>query len=395
MNKIGRFILSGIIVFLGIVLTQQASEDSRHPEEHDHEEHGEEHVGNEISLQSDDIKKFGIKVEAVKSGKIERSIDVTGEVEWNQDRVIHIVPRVPGVVSEVYKNLGDTIKAGEVMALLESRELADMKSAYFAAEERALVAAANFEREEDLWKKKISSDQVYREAKKTLTETRIEFKSAKQKLHAIGFSEEELKTLHLDQSLTRFEVKAPIDGTIIEKHITLGEFVKNDTAIFIIADLNFVWINLHIYQRDLLSIKKGMSVLISAGHGIPGVRGEIVYMGSEMGEETRTTIVRVVLPNPDGHWRRGLFVNGKIFVEEKQVPVAIAHNTIQMINDEPCVFLKTALGFEKRKIEMGSKDKNQVEVVSGIKPGEVIAIENIYLLKSEIEKSEIGEGCAH
>ena len=167
--------------------------------------------------------------------------ELPGEIVPNADRVAHVVPRVPGVVREVRKVLGDHVRKGEILLVLDSKELADNKAAFLSAREKLDLAQSNYDREEDLWKKKISPTQDYLQAKQALTEARIELRSAEQKLHALGFSDAYLAQLpsQPDVSYIRYEVIAPFDGVIIEKHVALGEAHKEDAEIVSHRGLEF------------------------------------------------------------------------------------------------------------------------------------------------------------
>jgi cobalt-zinc-cadmium efflux system membrane fusion protein len=137
-----------------------------HQEDNDHEDHKEDKEDiqeneNVIQLSKEDMSEFGIKEDIAGSGEIHKYVKLPGEVVLNEDRLAHVVPRVPGIAREIKKVLGDQVRKGEVMAVLESRELADVKAAFLAAKERVTLAKGNFLREERLWKEKISSEQEY------------------------------------------------------------------------------------------------------------------------------------------------------------------------------------------------------------------------------------------
>ena len=152
----------------------------------------------------------------------------------------HIVPRMGGIVIDVRKNVGDQVEAGEVMAVMESRELADAKANYLAAMKRLELARSNFIRFESLWQKGAIPEKQYIEIKTTRDEGEIEKDSAEQKLRALGFTEKLLQQLPKEPtySLSRYEITSPFQGTVIQKHITLGEMLKDDTAAFVVADLS-------------------------------------------------------------------------------------------------------------------------------------------------------------
>lgn len=343
---------------------------------------------NAVLLTEAEMKEFGVEVGVAGPGKMRTTASLPGEVVINADRQAHVVPRIPGIVREVRKNLGDHVRVGEVMAVIDSRELADAKSAYLAARERTSLGEASFRREEGLWQKKISSEQEYLDAKRAFVEAGIEQRSAEQKLRALGFSDEYLKGLpsHSGESLTSYAIVAPFGGTVVEKHIALGETLREDTEAFVVADLGTVWVNLSVYQKDQAYVRRGQKVVISAGKGMPKAEGIISYIASTMGEETRTATARVVLPNPGGQWRPGLFVTADITVEEADVPLLVHKSALQTMGDETVVFVRTKDGFEPRRVSLGRTNDIFAEVMSGIEPGQPYVTTGGFTLKSELEK---------
>ena len=356
--------------------------------------HTEEQV---VRLSEAERNEFGIEVETAGSGTLQMHITLPGEVVLNADRRAQVVPRVPGVVRQVHKTLGEQVRAGEVMAVLESRELTDMKSAYLAAKERVALAEATFQREETLWKKNISPEQEYLEAKKALAEARIELRATQHTLHALGFADTYLAQLpaHPDTTFTQYTIAAPFDGTVIEKHVALGEVLKDDTLAFVVADLRSVWVDLRVYQRDVPSVRKGQPVVIAAGQGIPDAQGTIAYIGPLVGEQTRTALARVILPNPDGHWRPGLFVTGKTVVKDIDIPVLVPKTVLQTIDERPVVFVETAAGFQPQPVTLGRSNDTHVEVTAGLTPGQRYVTNGAFTLKAQLAKSTFGDEHGH
>ncbi|MFH1241563.1 MAG: efflux RND transporter periplasmic adaptor subunit [Pseudomonadota bacterium] len=357
-------------------------------------EQGKERV---VKMNQQELDEFNVELSTAGPGILEITIDLPGHIVLNADRLAHVVPRVPGVVRKVNKRLGDKVKAGEVMAVLESRELADVKAAYLASVERVSLAKASFEREEKLWKKKISAEQEFLEAKKSLAEARIEKRSAEQKLHALGFSEPYLKELpkHPDTAYTRYEIVAPFDGTVIQKHITLGESVKEDSDVFVIADLSTVWVDISVYPKDIMKVREGQKVLITIGDDISPVKGKISYVGPLIGEATRTSLARVVSPNPDGTLRPGMFITAKITVDRMKAPLLVPKTSLQTVDGQTVVFVKTDEGFEPHPVRLGREDALQVEVVDGLKPGQVYVSRGSFTLKAQLSKGAFGDGHGH
>ncbi len=357
------------------------------------EEHAQEEHADVVRMSQEQIVNNQIKVAEAGPGELTISLTLPGEVKLNADRVAHVVPRIPGVVREVFKNLGDAVKSGEVMAVLDSRELAALKAGYLAAKEREALASVLFEREAGLWAKKISAEQDYLSSKNTLAEARIVSRTAEQQLHAIGFSEAYVEQLpgQAHVSLTRYEILAPFDGVIIEKHITLGEALKEDATAFIVADLSSVWVDFNVYQKDLSVIRKGQEILVQDGAASDtGTNGVISYLGPVMGEETRTVTARVVLENPGGRWRPGQFVTGYAATEKLPVAVMIPKTAVQTFEGKPSVFLRTDEGFKPVPVTAGRGTQTHVEIVEGLTPGQPYVSEGAFLLKATLEKGALG-----
>ena len=359
--------------------------------EHEHEE------GQVIELSKEQIKEIGIELVTATGGIIDVYVNLPGEVAVNADRMAHIIPRVSGIAGEVKKKLGDTVKTGEVMAVIRSRDLADAKTGYMAAIERYDLAKTIFQREEKLWKEKVSSEQDYLDAKKGFAEANIQMRNVEQKLHALGFSQEYLEKLPLEEGsqLTKFEITAPFDGTVIHKHITLGEVVGDNADVFVVADLSTVWADLHVYPKDLMKVQKGQKVIISAGPTIPEAEAVISYVGPVVGAESRTALARVILPNSTGLFRPGLFVTAKVAIDTIQANVVVPKDSVQTLNGKKCVFIKDEHGFEPAFVKLGQSNNGFVQLTSGLDPGRQYVTKGAFELKAKIVTSTLGSHAGH
>jgi len=361
--------------------------DHEHAEDESGEHH--EHDGAVVRLSPEARATFGIETAEASPGKLERTITLPGEVRLNADRVAHIVPRVSGMVREVRKKLGDAVTPGEVLAVLDSRELADAKAADLAAASRHELAKLNVERIQKLFSQKIAPEEELLKAKQALAETDIEHRTAEAKLHALGLTQEQVESLHTekDTDYSRYEIKAPFAGKVIEKHITLGEVVNPDTSCFVLADLSNVWIDATVYPQDIPHVMVGRSVIVSAA-GADTHRGEITYVSPKVDEGTRTGMARVVVPNADGHWRPGMFVRVDLVVSEENARIVVPDSAIQTIDNQPVVFVEEHEGFEKRPVVLGRRNGTHCEVLSGLNGGERYAVTGSFILKAELGKAE-------
>ena len=340
-------------------------------------------------LSPEQIQSAGIVVETAGPAQIKTTLELPGEISLNQDKVAHVVPRLAGVVSSVRKNLGDPIRKGEVIAVIESRELAGLKSEYLSSVKKRELARTTFEREENLFKKKISSEQDYLSSKQSLEEAQITMEAAAQRLYALGLSKADLKGLSQNShtGLTGYAVRAPFDGVIIEKDISLGEAIKEDADIFIVADLSTVWVEVTIYAKDLNLVQLGLKVTVRSKPLGFEQQGTLTYLGSLVGEQTRAAKGLVVLANSDRKWRPGLFVSVELLQKEVAVPVAVSAESIQTYRDWSVVFAQFGNLFEVRPLELGRRDDHWVEVIEGLSAGEKYASKNSFVLKAELGKS--------
>lgn len=340
-----------------------------------------------VRMDEAKVKAAGIELRTAGPANIRSILQLQGEIQFNQDRVAHVVPRLAGVVVKTSKNLGDQVRKGELLAVLESQTLADLKSEHHAIQTRLELARDTFEREKRLWEEKISAQQDYLASRQALAEAEIAHRNAEQKLLALGLTHEAVMRSTGADGLTRYEIRAPLDGVVTEKHLAVGEAVKEDASIFTIADLSTVWAEMTIYPKDLAAVKLGQKVIVRVSALNAEAEGRVSYVGSLIGEQTRSAKARVTLPNPDRSWRPGLFVAVDLVQDETRVPVAVSVEAIQTYRDWKVVFGRFGDFFEARPVELGRSDGKTVEIVSGLAAGTPYAATNSFVLKADLGKA--------
>jgi len=323
-TKIVYLMVVGLAIVVGGVRAEEHDGHTEHEdhglEEADHDEHSghEEHEEGAIKLSPEVLKEFGIELATAADGSIAVETMLPGEIQINQDRLAHVVPRYPGVVLEVKKNIGDPVKKGEVVAILEGND-----------------------------------------------------------------------------SLTPYPLKAMINGVVIDKHITLGESLQTDRDVYTIADLGDVWVSVTLYQKDLSMVRKGQTVTVSGGVHMDPAKGTIDYVSPTLDERTRTGYARVVLSNPDGRWKPGMFITAEVQIGNEAAKVVIPQSALQTLEEGISVFVETDEGFEPRHVELGRANRTQVEVLSGLKAGERYVSKGGFTLKAELGRGEMDEGHSH
>jgi len=373
----------------------EVHQDTLHADEQDgYSGHSED--AQVVRLHDHEIEEFGIEIAEAGPGTLLVELELPGEVHLDPDSLVHMAPRVPGVVREVHKRLGDVVKAGDLLAVLDSRELAEAKATFLANGERLALATSNLEREKYLHEREVSSEQDYLVARQAEAEARINLQSAQQLLHALGLSEDEITGLQdpSQRDLTRYEMRAPIAGTVVEKHCTLGETLGDGSLAFVISDLSRVWVLLTVYQKDLASIRAGQRVNIVASHDLAEAAGTIEFIHPILHEGTRTTTARIVLANEDGRWKPGLFVTARVLVERVEAAVVVPRTAILTMEEHPVVFVLTDDGFVPQHVQPGRSDSRSVELLGGLRPGERYAAAGGFALKAELNKASF-EGSGH
>jgi cobalt-zinc-cadmium efflux system membrane fusion protein len=326
----------------------------------------------------------GISIARAAPATVGHVIQLPGEVRFNEDLTAHIVPRTPGVAEAVPADLGQRVRKGEVLAVISSPALADLRSAALAAQKRLGLAQITYQREKKLWEDRIAAEQDYLQAQTALREAEIAAQTARAKLSALGAGE-------ADSALSRYVLRAPFNGVVVEKHIAQGEAVKEDANVFLLSDLSSVWVEIAVTPADLESVRVGATVTISSSATGSTATGKVSYVGNLLGEQTRTAKARVVIANPDMAWRPGLFVNVALTRAEKTVPVAVVADAVQTVDGKSVVFVQVARGFKAQAVQLGASDGKLVEIVDGLAAGTAYAASGSYVVKAEQGKG----GAAH
>lgn len=342
---------------------------------------GHEQVEARVAMSDTQLKANRVEVLTAGPARIPEVLRLIGEVRFNDDRTVHVVPQLAGIVRTVSANAGDRVRKGQVLATISSQSLADQRAELLAAQNRLALARTTFEREKTLWEDKISAEQDYLQARTALQEAQIAEQNARQKLASLGSPK-------VGSDFTRYELRSPIDGIVVEKHIVLGEALKDDATVFVIADLSTVWVEMMVHAKDLNAVKIGQKATIKATAFDFTSSGAVFYVSSLMGGQSRAAKARIALPNPEGIWRSGLPVNVELVVGEVEVPVAVSQEAIQTVRDWTVIFGRYGDQFEARPVELGRSDGQFVEVVAGLNAGERYAAKNSFIIKAELGKAD-------
>ncbi len=356
-----------------------------------------------IRMPPERIEAQGIELAHAGKGVLMRILTVPGTITLDPGRVARVPGRVVGTVIEMRKRLGDAVTQGEVVAVLDSREIADSKSDYLTVSVAYDLQKTLFERTQTLWTRRITPEQRYLQARETFLEAELRLNLARQKLSALNLDPAEVveaakkeSSANSVSSLRRYEIRSLISGRVIERKVDVGSLVgsQGDPAdLYTVADLSAVWVELAVPTVDLNAIAEGQAVMIASG-GDSGKRGEgrIIFISPLVHPDTRSARVIAEIDNKAMIWRPGVTLTAGIVTGEGPVEVRVHRAAVQTIGGEQVVFVRTKSGFQSRVVTTGRSDAQHTEITSGLSAGEEIAVKNTFLLKAELAKAEAEEG---
>jgi len=395
MDKVCWFTLA----ILGLCLLGAcASEDANHKEEG---EQIEDHVEGVVHLEPPKLERAGIETVVVESRFLAARLDTTGEVDYEQDRMAHVSPRIPGRVHKVPVDLGNRVSPGTILAVIDSIELGQAKASFLAVKVAEEVARENHEREKRLYADRISSEKEMLQARAAFVEAEVSRQSAEQTLHLYGVADEEIESLRPGvPGGSLLSIRAPFAGQVVEKHVTVGELVTPEDNLFTIADLGHVWIWIDVYERDLAAVHLGDDVTVEVT-SYPGVKfeGKVTYLGQKVSADTRTVRGRIDVENREGLLRPGMFTQVHLSDPHAAgtIPsLVVPESAVQRDGEKTIVFVPLdAERFARREIEIGRTAAGVIEVRSGLKAGDRVVTSGAFFLKSELSREELGGGHEH
>ena len=340
---------------------------------------GEEEAEGLVKLSAAQAKKAGVVLAQAGPASIKKQVLLPGEIRFAEDRTAHVVPRVAGVVASVHAQLGEQVAKGQLLAVIQSPAVSDQRSELQTAQRRLSFAQSNYAREKQLWQERISAEQDYQAARQALQEAEIAVANASQKLSAIGAGA---------GGSSRYELRAPLAGMVVEKHLTVGESVTDSTASFTVSDLRSVWAEISVAAPQLPDVRMGAPVVVRATAFDSQAEGRIAYVGALIGAQTRTAPARVALANPQGVWRPGLFVDVEVLASESPVPIAVDAKAIQRPDGkESVVFVPAEGGYKAQLVQLGASDGKTTQVLAGLQAGQAYVREGSFLLRAELGKA--------
>ncbi|MBK5274926.1 MAG: efflux RND transporter periplasmic adaptor subunit [Desulfuromonadales bacterium] len=354
-----------------------------------HDEHGE---SSSVKMTAEVQKQNGVVVTPAKKLRLGGMISATGKVEANADRIAHVSPRISGKIVAVRASLGDSVSAGQALVTLDSVELGEALGRYHQSKTKLALAQSNMERIKNLVEKKIAARKDILQAETDYKMAQTELHTDEERLSLYGVSASDLKGENYKKPL--LPVRSPIGGTITEKHAIVGELSDPSKSLYTVADLSSVWVLVDINEKDLSKVHKGQAAIVSVG-AFPDLKlkGRVTYIADLVNEATRTVKARIEVVNPGRKLKPEMFATVELALpSDTPAVLAVPEDAFQELEGKKVLFVTDdGTEFEPRKVELGRASGGMAEVLAGLKEGERYAVKGSFLLKSEMQKGELGE----
>jgi cobalt-zinc-cadmium efflux system membrane fusion protein len=317
-------------------------------------------------------------------------VQLLGELKVNEGRYAEVGTPIASRVVSILAAPGQIVRKGQQLAMLQSAEIGKTRAESITAQTRLDLAKKTLERKRSLAAENIVPAREVQEAEANVATAEAEVRAARAGLRALGASDESSDSSELI-------LRSPVDGTVIERNAMQGQMADPAQPLFRIGDLSQLWLVVHAFERDAVRLTPGTTARVSFS-ALPGraFTGNVALVGKQVDASSRTIPVRIVVANSEQLLRPGMSATAWVPVgksSEKMVTVPVA--ALQRIENEWLVFLPTGQdSFEIRPVGRGRDLGTEIEIVSGLKPGERVVIEGAFLLKAEAEKAR-GEGSEH
>ncbi|HEX5060350.1 MAG TPA: efflux RND transporter periplasmic adaptor subunit [Kofleriaceae bacterium] len=346
-------------------------------------EHGNahEHGPEMIKIAPDMMRDLRVTTGKAQARAAAETVSALGELHVNEEAYAEIAAPVSARVTKILAKPGDTVKAGQVLAELASPELAQGRAEVGAAHSRVDVARANAERKRKLAADRLIPERELIEAEAALTEAEAAYKVTASSLQKFGGASG-------DSALA---LKSPIAGTVIDRSVVMGQLADPSKTLFRVGDLSTLWLHAHVFERDAVRVQPGRTATATFA-ALPGKSTEatIKWIGREVDQASRTIDVRLDVPNSDGLLRPGMSATVALPLGEvgPDTVVTVPAAAVQRVGATWAVFIPHGPGeFAVRSIGRGRDLSGEVEVLSGLQPGDEVVVEGAFLLKAEADKA--------
>ena len=351
--------------------------------------------------RADMARDIGLETATATRERLARTLMANAEAAYDGRRYAEVRPRVSGFLREVKADLGQKVRRGELLAVVDAAEIGTAKARYLTTQAAVKLAQVTSDRTQSLAKSGSVASRMELESLTALNDAQANLTEAEQRLKNFGFSDEEIERIARTKDTKGIlTITAPIDGTVVALAAARGEAVEPTTRIFAIADTSTMWLWIDVYESDIASIADGQRVNFTisgagAAEESPTFTGKITWIGTEVDPTTRTTRVRAEVANASGRLRAHQFSRAEIQTGEPHDAVIVPKDAVQRRNRQDLVFIPEADGtYRPQNVRVNRlARRNAVEVTAGLEAGQRVVTTGAFLLKTETMKDALGAGC--
>jgi cobalt-zinc-cadmium efflux system membrane fusion protein len=310
----------------------------------------------------------------------------TGTVDWDQDHSTQAITQVSGPITRIVADFGTVVKANDPLLYVASPDITGAFSTYRKAVNHMALEKQNLERQRDLLQHKAIAERDWEQAQADYNDAATDVSTALQALKILGVTEKEVTDAEQQNTTVRPELpmRAPIAGTVVQKLVQPGQVIQaGATTAFVIANVSTVWVQAHVYEKDLRSVRNGDTAEVRSASYPDVFKGTVTYIGNQLDAATRTTPVRVVTQNPAGFLKKDQFVD--LVIHDKTTRDALVVPTSAVLYDNenlPFVYVEVEQGkFGQRSITLGSQQNNMTEITQGLKETERVVTQGSLFLQ--------------
>jgi cobalt-zinc-cadmium efflux system membrane fusion protein len=347
---------------------------------------GTDSSGHAVDVALTPAQLAKVRVEAVTFAPFRTSVQTTGTVAFNGDRSTQVLAPVSGPITRILVNPGAYVRKGAALAMVTSPDFASAIATYRKAQSQYRNAQRIADLDAQLFKNDALSRREMEQAETDAAAAAADRDAAIEQMRALGLDESSIAAIRDGRAspTTTAVIRAPIEGTVVEKLVTPGQLIQaGTTPAFTIADLSTVWVLANVFETDIGLVANGEKATITTGASPAPIEGTVTYVGSLVDPSSKATAVRILAPNPRGILKRDMLVNVSIRSAQSRNALVVPLGAVLRDDQNlPFVFVALANGhFARRQIRLGARTADSLEVLSGITSGERIAMDGALFLQ--------------
>jgi cobalt-zinc-cadmium efflux system membrane fusion protein len=342
-------------------------------------------------------EKAGIRTGLPRATQSTPSIESLCQVQYNHNTMAKVSPLADGVIRAVKHDVGDTVSAGDVLVELHSAQAATVKSQYLSALVERDIRHQTFTREKRLYEQKISAEKNYIEAHASHRAAELAVKNLHQQLINLGYTPQEISAIQKDQDTSAsLVIRAPFDGTIVQRDAVIGEAKAIGQPVFTIADLSTRWLILSVPSRHIAHVQKDKTVTAEFEE-LPGltVKGKITWVDTAVDPRSKMLQARAMVHDNTRQIKTGLFGKANIIIGSDQPVTLVPRDSVQRHEGASFVFVRNEPDlYSIRRVALGQTRGQTIEILEGINANDTVVTDGSFVVMSEFLKSRLGAGCA-